>query len=127
MQLLNIRKYGFLFILALSTALIVVSCTSTEEPGGECTTTGITYDNYAKEFMKNNCVNSGCHDVATDAADGIGHYETYEATKTVVDLGRMKGAINHMDGFSKMPKGGAKLDQCDIDKLSAWIDAGAPE
>jgi len=26
-----------------------------------------------------------------------------------------------------MPRGGDKLDQCLIDKISAWIDAGAPE
>ena len=40
---------------------------------------------------------------------------------------KIVGAINHTTGFSAMPQGGDKLEQCDIDFLTAWIDAGAPE
>ena len=47
--------------------------------------------------------------------------------KAAFDLGKAKGAINHEEGISNMPKGEEKLDDCAIDRLSAWIDAGMPE
>ena len=126
MHLLDIRKYGFLLVLLFSAAIIVVSCGDDDDDPETCETTGITYDNYAKDFLNSNCVSSGCHDA--DGIDaGIGSYETYEDSKTAIDFGRFKGAINHEDGFSNMPKGMAKLDSCDIAKLSAWVDDGAPE
>ena len=125
MHLLDLRKYGFLVVLLLASACIVVSCGDDEEEPETCETTGLTYDNYAKAFLASNCVSSGCHDA--DAVNTIGNYENYEDTKTAFEFGRVKGAINHEDGFSNMPKGEAKLDDCSIDKLSAWIDAGLPE
>lgn len=126
MQLLDLRKYGFLLVLLLASACIVVSCGDDDDDEPDtCETTGLTYDNYAKQFLASNCVNSGCHDA--DGLNTIGSYETYEDTKAAFDLGRVKGAINHEDGFSNMPKGEEKLDDCSIDKLSAWIDAGLPE
>lgn len=125
MQLLDIRKFGFLLVVLLSTTLIIVSCGDDEEDPETCETTGLTYENYAKDFLNSNCVSSGCHDA--DAIESVGNYETYEATTTSINFIRMKGAINHEAGFSNMPKGGSKLDSCSIAKLSAWIDAGAPE
>jgi len=46
-----------------------------------------------------------------------------------VQFNRIVGAINHETGFLPMPYpvGSAKLDQCDIDKVTAWITNGAPE
>ncbi|MDF1696398.1 MAG: hypothetical protein P1U56_11220 [Saprospiraceae bacterium] len=125
MHLLNLRKYGFLLVVLFASACIMISCGDEDEPGDTCETTGLTYDNYAKDFLASNCVSSGCHDA--DGINTIGSYETYEDTKTAFEFGRVKGAINHEDGFSNMPKGGTKLDDCSIDKLSAWIDAGLPE
>ena len=33
----------------------------------------------------------------------------------------------HEDGFVNMPFGGAKLSDCNISKMEAWIADGAPE
>lgn len=126
MHLLDIRNSGFLLVLLFSIVLIIPSCKDEEEDPETCVTTGLTYDNYAEEFLASNCATSGCHDA--DAQGGqIGSFVTYEGTKAWFDMGRVKGAINHQDGFSNMPKGGEKLDDCSIDKLSAWIDDGLPE
>jgi len=35
------------------------------------------------------------------------------------------GAVQHQPGFSPMPKGDNQLGDCDIQKMSAWIDQGA--
>jgi len=128
MQLLDLRKYGFLVVLLLSSSLIMFSCgddDDDDEPG-TCTTEGLTYGNYAEDFLINNCSTlGGCHVEANK--DGIGSFETYEDAKELVDRGRIIGAINHQDGFSNMPKGEEKLDDCSIDKLTAWVNDGAPE
>ncbi|MEJ7912127.1 MAG: hypothetical protein WKF70_03150 [Chitinophagaceae bacterium] len=51
---------------------------------------------------------------------------TYNSVKTVVANGKLYGSITHAPGFSPMPQGGAKIPACDIVKIKAWIDAGAP-
>lgn len=126
MHLLDIRKFGFLLVLLVS-VILIPSCNDDEPDEPDvCVTTGLTYDNYANAFLASNCATSGCHD-ADGQGGTIGSFDTYEGTKAWFDMGRVKGAINHQDGFSNMPKGEEKLSDCDIDRLSAWIDAGIPE
>ncbi|MFN2440044.1 MAG: hypothetical protein ABR503_12650, partial [Chitinophagaceae bacterium] len=50
----------------------------------------------------------------------------YTSVKTQVNNGKLFGAINHAPGFSPMPQGANKMSQCDINKVKAWVDAGAP-
>jgi hypothetical protein len=33
--------------------------------------------------------------------------------------------MNQTAGFKAMPQGGNKLDQCDINKIQKWVNAGA--
>ena len=40
---------------------------------------------------------------------------------------KLIGAIKHEPGFVAMPQSGGKLEDCDIEKMEAWIAAGAPE
>jgi len=51
----------------------------------------------------------------------------FASTSIAVGFNRIIGAINHDDGFSPMPKGGSKVSDCDIDKMTQWINDGAPE
>lgn len=67
---------------------------------------------------------TGCHSGASPS--GGYNLTTYSAVKTVVDNGRLWGAVNHLEGFKPMPQGGGKISACDIKRLKAWIDAGAP-
>jgi hypothetical protein len=52
--------------------------------------------------------------------------DTYAGVKAKVDDKRLWGAINHFDTFSPMPQGYGKMSDCDIKKVGAWINAGAP-
>jgi hypothetical protein len=66
----------------------------------------------------------GCHSGA--APSGNINLSKYPAVKTVADNGKLYGAITHAAGFQAMPQGTAKMNACDIKKLKAWLDAGAP-
>ncbi len=126
MQLLKLKNIGFTLILCAS-VLVIFSCTKEEDPPETtCETEGLTYTNYAKDIIDQTCATASCHngDVATNGTFGMADYTS---TKAAADNGRIIGTINHEDGFSNMPKGGDKLDDCTIDKLTAWINDGAPE
>jgi len=126
MQLLKLKNIGFSLILCAS-VLVIFSCGEDEDPPETtCETEGLTYGNFAKDFIDQTCATSGCHDgeVATSMTFGM---IDYESTKTAVDFGKIIGSINHQDGFSNMPRGEEKLDDCSIMKMTAWINDGAPE
>lgn len=66
----------------------------------------------------------GCHGNIAPAA-GI-TLSTHAGVKSAAEYGRLYGAINHLPGFEPMPQGSGKMGACDIRKVKAWIDAGAP-
>ena len=91
--------------------------------GSNCDTTNVTYSSTMRGLLNNyGCL--GCH-VGNNPSGGI-NLETYDNIKTVIDNGRLYGAITHSAGFKPMPDGAAKMNPCDINKVKAWIDAGAP-
>jgi hypothetical protein len=67
---------------------------------------------------------TGCH-VAPVPSGNI-DLSNYAGLKVVANDGRLYGAITHAPGFEPMPQGAAKMNGCDIKKIKAWIDAGAP-
>lgn len=121
-------KIQFLFLFVIA-GLFVTACNKDDDDTPvttECDTTGITYTNGAAAIINASCATAGCHNTGTMSTFAMGNYtEAFAA----VGFGRIIGAINHQAGFLPMPypEGTAKLDQCDIDKLTAWINAGALE
>lgn len=87
---------------------------------GNCDTQGVTYANFVSGLLANRCV--GCHSGANPG--GSIRLTTYNEVKAVAQGGRLVGAITHAQGYSPMPKGGAKLSDCNVDKISAWINGG---
>jgi hypothetical protein len=71
--------------------------------------------------MTNYCTN--CH--GGNSPSAIINLEGHTNVKTYVDNGRLWGSMNHDNGYSAMPKGTGKLDACTLNKLLAWIHAGA--
>ncbi|MBC7874134.1 MAG: hypothetical protein H7Y01_09075 [Ferruginibacter sp.] len=87
-----------------------------------CDTNGVTYlATVAPILQGNGCV--GCHSGASPS--GNISLEIYNNVKTIALNGKLFGTINHTAGFSPMPKGGNKMSPCSINKIKAWIDAGA--
>ncbi len=115
---------GLLTLLAL---LAFTACDPDEDPVDLCSTDGVTYNSDVKSIFDNSCAFAGCHDA--DAATSIGSLSNYENAVAFVAFGRIIGAINHQDDFKPMPypAGSAKMDQCSIDIIEAWIADGTPE
>jgi hypothetical protein len=86
------------------------------------TSAAVLFSATVKPIMDAKCATSGCHDVS-----GAGGYSlnTYAGVKACVNSGRFMGSMNQTAGFKAMPQGGNKLDQCDINKIQKWVNAGA--
>jgi hypothetical protein len=118
-------KRKFLIMLGF-TAVIISGCYYDKEDllyGGTCDTSTTTYSATITGILNNyGCMN--CH-VGGNPSGGI-NLESYANVKAYVDNGKLYGSISHASGFIPMPDGAAKMSSCDLKKVKAWIDAGAP-
>jgi hypothetical protein len=90
-------------------------------PGG-CDTKNVSFSADILPVLLDNCAN-GCHDHATQQYGlDVTNYEGFIARP----LDRTLAALKHENGYSPMPKGLPKLDDCSIKKIEAWMNAGAP-
>jgi mono/diheme cytochrome c family protein len=89
---------------------------------GACDTLNLSFSADIQPILDNSC--TGCHSGA--APSGEVNLGTYAGVKAVADDTRLLGSIDHLPGYSRMPQGGNKLSACNIAKISAWINAGAP-
>jgi hypothetical protein len=85
-----------------------------------CDIKNVTFTKVIKPILDKNCV--GCHGGTSPSANI--QLADYQNVAKYAKSGSLYGSISHDPNFSKMPKGGAKLNSCDIDKVKAWIDAG---
>lgn len=89
-----------------------------------CDTTNVTYTASVKPILQSYCL--GCHSTAAAPASGNNvRLENYTDLKTYVTNGKLYGTVSQASGFSPMPKGGGKLDNCTLLKIKKWIDDGA--
>lgn len=88
---------------------------------GSCETTNVKYSAFVQPLIQARC--QGCH--SGSAAQGGINLSTYSNVKTLALNGKLYAAVTRPINW--MPNGGAKLDDCTLDKLKAWVDAGAPE
>lgn len=86
-----------------------------------CDDTKFTYAVIIQPIINTNCV--GCH--KPGSLGGNVDLSTYANVKKQVDNGKLLGSITHTIGFIAMPQSG-KLRDCEINQISRWIDAGAP-
>ena len=90
---------------------------------GNCDINNVTFSGAIQPLLQSNgCVS--CH--SGSAPSGNISLSSYANVKVVAQNGRLYGAVNHSAGFSPMPQGGNKMNACNINRIKAWIDAGAP-
>lgn len=108
-------------------AIILMSSCEDPDPVDMCDTDSMTYTADIKQIFDATCAFAGCHDM--DAASTIGSLSNYDNAVAFVGFDRLLGAINHQETFKPMPypDGSAKMSQCNIDKITAWVNAGTPE
>jgi len=95
---------------------------TTAGTGAVCDTAGtISYSQKVVPILQNACYS--CHTVANPSG-GIA-MATYATDKAIAVNGKLYGSINHAAGYSPMPKGGAKLNSCQLATIKKWIDNGS--
>ena len=90
-----------------------------------CDTTNVTYSASVVPVLDQYCL--GCHNnTSASSLGGNIKLENYADVKTRADNGSLVGTISHDPGYSAMPKGASKLDDCTITIIKKWVDSGAP-
>lgn len=89
---------------------------------GGCDTTNVTFSAVIKPIIQNKC--QGCHQ-GTSPGGGV-NLSTYLGVQGSAIDGSLMGTIQHLAGWSAMPKNTTRLPDCDIAKIRIWVDAGAP-
>lgn len=120
----NLSYYGMLAVLSV-TIFTMGGCYYDNEMelygATQCDTTNVTYSIFVEPLISDNCY--VCH--ALSANLGGVTLEGHAAVSIYVNNGRLLGAIKHLADFSPMPQGAPKLSDCRIEKINAWINAGA--
>lgn len=88
-----------------------------------CETDSVSYSATIAPIIGTNCAVSGCH-IGPNAQNNL-DLSTYADLKSIADNNQLVGRITGSTG-ALMPPGGA-LPSCDIDKIKAWVNNGAPE
>ena len=87
-----------------------------------CDTANVSFSGTIKGIITTKC--QGCH--SGNAAGGGYDLTSYTGVKARIDDGKLWGSVNHMPGYSPMPKNGNKLSACELSQVKKWMDAGAP-
>lgn len=115
--------------MAVAVGIIAASCYYDSEeylygkPGAACDTSNITYSGGVKPILDTYCLS--CHNNSSAASLG-GNIKLGDYASVYVQANNksLYGAISHAGGYSAMPKGAAKMDDCKILVIKKWIDAG---
>lgn len=86
-----------------------------------CDTTAISYAADVEPIINTQCLS--CHSGA--APDGNVSLENYAEVQAAAQNGSLHGTITATNGYSIMPTSGP-MPECNINKISAWINAGMP-
>lgn len=84
-----------------------------------CDTNAVSYANTIVPIMNANC--NVCH-AGSNPSGGI-LTNTYQGLNAFSSA-TLLGSIRHESGFSPMPNNAPKLSDCDINKITAWINQG---
>lgn len=117
------RIFGVLFLCILFTSGCYYDVEEELYPISNCDTSNVTYSGTITAII-NSYACLSCHS-GSNPSGGFS-LEGYNNVKAKVNDSRLFGAINHLPGFTPMPYSLPKMNQCDINKVKAWIDAGAP-
>jgi hypothetical protein len=88
-----------------------------------CNTTNISFASDVNPILVNHCLS--CHFKGSTIGGGI-NLDGHTAVASYAKNSSLLGSIKH-EGFSPMPKGQNKLDDCKISKIEAWVKAGSPD
>ncbi|HPT22542.1 MAG TPA: hypothetical protein PLR88_11400 [Bacteroidales bacterium] len=120
-------KIKYIIPILLVSLCLLNSCVNNNEYDlygiPDCDTTNITWNSKISSILQVNCV--VCHNEELNY-NGVRH-DNYKSEMIVVNDGRLRGVVNHLEGYYKMPKDRGKLPACELKLINKWLDNGAPE
>ena len=84
-----------------------------------CTTDSLTFQTDIEPIFRQDCNNSGCH----NSGSSFGDFTSYAGIKAKIDD---NDKIRRRAIIEQTMPDAAPLPDCEIRKLTAWLDAGAP-
>lgn len=108
-------------ILKIRTWIEQGASNETCDNSSACDTGTVTYSTTIATIMSTNCI--GCHN-ASSASGGF-NLSSYAGVKSAVDASKLYESVSQNGAAASMPPS-YKLSTCDINRIKAWIDAGAP-
>jgi uncharacterized membrane protein len=112
-------------------SFLVYACSKSSEdvinnppPGGNtCDTANMKYQANIVPILQANCYT--CHGTNTNSGSMGIILEGHNNIVSRATDGTLLAVITHASGFPPMPQAGAKLSDCNINKIRSWINHGA--
>ena len=126
------KRIFFLSAAVLTVIILFNGCfydkSQQQYPAGTCDTVNVSYNIDIMAILDASC--QGCHKGAS-ATSGINLYDYTVIKSLALDgkytFGSLLSSVSHEGGNpNPMPQGANKLPQCDINKIRAWVNMGAP-
>ena len=125
------RKQSLIFMALVALTVSFSACyyDKSEEvyPAAPCPITTVSYKSDVVGILSTNCYS--CHSTAAAPTNGGGNVlDVYDNLVKFANSGQLLNVIEHVNVPPTlfMPQNGGKLSNCDISKIKAWKDAGAP-
>lgn len=87
-----------------------------------CDTSLYTYSGRIKPLLDTWC--KGCHN--SNNPSGGYDFSSYNETAIAASDGSLVGTVQHLSGYSPMPKNTSQLNSCDISAIEKWVNSGFP-
>jgi len=127
------KKFVFVSTAMLMYAIFLWGCvyhkSDQEYPAPlTCDTVNVRYNVEIKSILDEHCAT--CHS-GSNSITGIDLYDhsviSFFALDGQFTYGTLLSAVMHEGGAPEMPDGGPKLQDCEINKIAAWVHDGAPD
>lgn len=120
-----------LLLITISSALISCEYNNLEKmyPAvEECDTdtTAVTYTKDIQAILTKNCgLDNSCHQ--TNGSTSEIPLTSYADVQNVVVTGQLVSSVTHDGNAADMPKSLPKLEECELNKIIAWVNQGSLE
>lgn len=120
-----IMKTQLLTALGLGSLFILASCTKDVGPDPALqapdSCDSVKFSTMIKPIIEASCSTSGCHDGSPSVP---GNFTGFTDISLSVQNGSFKKRV--VDGSPNFMPSSGRLPQADIDKITCWLNAGAP-
>lgn len=112
--------------IALVAALSSCTYNSVEDlQPAACDTVEVSYSNFIEPLIQESCAYAGCH--AGSFPQAQLDLTTYASVRNIAENGKLTDRINRAVGDPFLMPTTGKLPPCPIEKIEAWVAAGAPQ